>query len=141
MDSLCQTYERLGKYSDALTMAEGVYQARSQTYGKWHSDTIQAMVNLSWLYYQLERYQECIPLYKRILEFRFKEHGAHSLKAAVVLNNLAMSYNKLGNYAEALPLMQQAYDIRKDLLGEDDPKTRNAKKRLSEFHRHLHTPP
>ena len=62
MNNLANTYSDLGRYQEALSLQEKVYDFRRRIQGEEHPDTLIAMNNLAVTYSDLGRYQAALDL-------------------------------------------------------------------------------
>lgn len=132
-EGLAQVYSDLCMYQEALTIWLQILNTYVRIGGELNPDTRRALINVSFQYYELGQYSECISLDERIIRITETLFGTQSKEMATALNNLSMAYSKLNQYDEALPLMKQAYVIRRELLGEEDPLTEKCRLRVLEF--------
>jgi CHAT domain-containing protein/Tfp pilus assembly protein PilF len=114
-------FSRAGRYSEALSLAQGQLQTLEKKYGPAHRDVAAALNNLAELHGRQGNDAEAEPLLKRAIAILDKVVGLDSSEAAPELNNLAALYQRQERYAEAEPLFKRALAIREKSLGRDHP--------------------
>src|SRR5215470_12023211 len=112
---------RMGKYADAVPLAQRVLAIREKEQGPDHPDVATALNNLALLYLAHGRYLEAEPHFKRSLAIREQALGPDHPNVGASLNNLAGLYAAQGRYAEAEPLLKRDLAIREKALGPDHP--------------------
>jgi CHAT domain-containing protein/Tfp pilus assembly protein PilF len=113
----------LGRYSEAMPLAEQVLAIREAQLGPDHPSTATSLNNLAGLYDSMGRYGEAEPLYRRALAIYEAQLGPDHPDTASSLNNLAVLYRSMGRYGEAEPLYRRALAIYEAQLGPDHPLT------------------
>jgi tetratricopeptide (TPR) repeat protein len=68
MDNLAATYQQLGHYEDAMSLATRVLEARKEILGERHPNTLSAMGNLALTWMALGWVQEAISLATKAAE-------------------------------------------------------------------------
>jgi tetratricopeptide (TPR) repeat protein len=63
--------------------------------------------------------------FQKAIEIREKVHGKNDLRTAQSYNSAGLMHAKLGNAAQAEALLAKAYVIRREALGEDEPRTQD----------------
>ncbi len=112
---------RIGKYGEALPIAERAVSLFEKALGPDHPDVATSLNNLAQLYSSQGRYAEAEPLYRRSHGIREKALGPDQPEVATSLNDLASLYKSQGRYAEAEPLYKRSLALRQKALGPDHP--------------------
>eukprot|EP00041_Stephanoeca_diplocostata_P026847 m.731430 g.731430 ORF g.731430 m.731430 type:complete len:685 (-) comp23058_c1_seq3:208-2262(-) len=73
-----------------------------------------------------------IPKHREALGIKKGIDGMNELSTAVILYNLALAYKDVDNYDEAVDAFKHALDIRRTILGQDNPETLKTKQMLEE---------
>ena len=66
---------------------------------------------------------KALSYFLRAADIREKTHGKKDLRTAQSYNSAGLMYAKLGDAAQAEMLLAKAYVIRREVLGEDEPRT------------------
>jgi tetratricopeptide (TPR) repeat protein len=114
---------QVGRYGEAVPLAEAALAIREQASGTNHPDTATSLNNLALLYFSQSRYGEAELLYQRALAIREQALGTNHPDTANSINNLAALYESQGHYGAAIPLAEAALAIREQALGPDHPLT------------------
>ena len=93
-----------GKYKEATAVAEKALRLAERTLAKWHSDTLNSINNLAFMYKSQGLFGEAEPLYRRALEGFEQTLGKEHPSTLVTLDNLAELHRAQGRYNEAEPL-------------------------------------
>ena len=121
----------LGRYSEAMPLAEQVLAITEAQLGPDHPSTATSLNNLAELHRSMGRYGEAEPLYQRALAIKEAQLGPDHPSTATSLNNLAELYRSMGRYGEAEPLSRRALAINEAQLGPDHPSTANSLNNLA----------
>jgi CHAT domain-containing protein/tetratricopeptide (TPR) repeat protein len=113
--------DSLGKYAEAVSLAEQHVALARLQHGEKHSEFATALAWLAYVYQDQGRTAEAEPLYKRALDTYEKALGPDNSAVAIALNNLATLYRDQGRMAEAQSLMMRAVAITGKLMGLDHP--------------------
>ena len=113
--------DRLGKYSEAIPLAQRVLALREKALGPNHIGVAAALNDLANLYASDARYVDAEPLYQRSLVIVEKTFGAGHKNVAAVLSGLASLYQREGRYADAELRHNRVLAIREKVLGPDHP--------------------
>jgi CHAT domain-containing protein/tetratricopeptide (TPR) repeat protein len=109
---------RVGKYTEAIPLAERYADAVKARHGPDHPDVATALNNLAALLEEINRLSEAEALLRRALAIDQKSLGPEHPKVATDLNNLALLLKAANNrVAEAEPLMRRALAIDEKSLG------------------------
>jgi CHAT domain-containing protein len=121
LDRRATELEKMGKYSEAISLAQRALALREKELGPNHRDVARSLNDLAVLYLRRLRYADAEPLYKRSLAISEKTLGPDHPNVAVVLSGLANIYQAEGHYADAEPLYKRLLAIREKTLGLDHP--------------------
>ncbi|ATZ22018.1 Tetratricopeptide repeat protein [Streptomyces lavendulae subsp. lavendulae] len=135
--ALAGCYRELGRYQDALTLAEQVLTDCERLLEPDHPGTIRARANLASAYNDLGRYQDALTLAEQVLTDRervLRDDHPDTIRARA---NLAIIYNGLGRYQDALTLAEQVLTDRERHLEPDHPHTILARANLATTYRYL----
>ena len=100
----------------ALTTAVGEF-------GDVSEEAAEARNNLAVLYKYWGRFKEARRLYEEALRVITAIHGASSLEAGVIFHNIGGVLHAQGDFSAAEEPGRKAWDISRQLLGEDDTRT------------------
>jgi CHAT domain-containing protein/Tfp pilus assembly protein PilF len=129
-DKVSKLYE-VGKYAEAIPLAQQVLAIRENALGPDHPDVADALEWLASLYDKQGRYAEAEPFYKRALAIYEKARGPDHPDVASALIGLGSLYREQGRYAEAEPLLRRALAIDEKELAPNDPVLAGALGRLA----------
>lgn len=115
-DQGSKLYE-VGRYAEAIPLAEQVLSILEKIHGREHSEVATALNNLAELYRETGDYERAESLFKSALAIQKRASGPEHPEVVTLLNNLAMLYQGMGNYAQAKPLYNQALSITEKRLG------------------------
>jgi non-specific serine/threonine protein kinase/serine/threonine-protein kinase len=121
--NLADSYQRLGRYNDALKLREETLALRKIKLGPNHPDTLMSMHNLAKSYYTVGRRREALTLSEETLALRKAKLGPDDPETLISMTLVAGCYNGLGRYADAIKLKEQTLALRKAKLGPDNPDT------------------
>jgi len=119
-----QEVERLysmGKYDEAIPLAQGILTVREKALGQEHPDVAKSLNRLAAIYAELGDYAKAEPLYMRSLVIQEKMLGPEHPDVAQSLNNLADLYYSKGDFARAEPLYMRSLAIQEKMLGPEHP--------------------
>jgi tetratricopeptide (TPR) repeat protein len=123
MNNLANSYEALGRHTDALKVREETLALRKAKLGPDHPDTLMSKYNLARSYTVVGRYAEAIKLCEETLALQKAKLGSDHPETLRCMHNLAETYSALGRHADALKLHEEALSLRKAKLGPDHPDT------------------
>ncbi|NEO44227.1 MAG: tetratricopeptide repeat protein [Moorea sp. SIO4A3] len=101
-----ELYE-LGKYSEAIPLAERALEIRREVLGEEHPDVASSLNNLAFIYESLGKYAEAELLHQQALALRKKLLGEDHPHVATSLNNLALIYKSQGRYVDILTVLEE----------------------------------
>ncbi len=119
MDTIGQTYYKLGLYRDARPLLEEALALR-RGLANSHVEVAQSLRHLA-LLSQVEHRPEAEALQRQALAAEEAAHGPESPDAASILNSLGGLYAGRGEFDKAEPLLQRALAIREKVLGANNP--------------------
>jgi tetratricopeptide (TPR) repeat protein len=125
-----ETYNDLGLYSDAQTQLERSLAIYRRLLGDQHPDVLPVMNDLALVYLQLAKYAQAEPLLKTTLELRKHNLGETHRSTLESIDNLSELYYRQGRYGEAEPLCVLALELRRKTLGEDHPDSLSSESNL-----------
>jgi tetratricopeptide (TPR) repeat protein len=82
---------------------------------------IKTLRSLSRIYYATERYSLGAPILKRLVKIYMRLLGPEHEDTATIMQNAALLYHYWGKQEEAERYYLRALDVKKKLLGENDP--------------------
>jgi len=91
-------------------------------FGEASEETAEARSNLAVLYKYWGRFDEGLKLYGEALGPIVAAHGEESLTSAIVYHNIGGILHARGDFAAAEGPAHRAWEISRQLLGEDDPR-------------------
>ncbi|MEW6211963.1 MAG: CHAT domain-containing protein [Acidobacteriota bacterium] len=114
-----------GRYEEAQSLAERVFEIREQALGADHSLTAIALHNLAAAHKDRGNYDKSEQLHQQALRIREKVFGPEHPHVAISINALAGVCFSREEYAKALSFYQRALGIYEKTLIEDHPFTAN----------------
>lgn len=105
------TLFRLGKYEQALPLANQALALREAELGPDHIATGSSLNNLAEIYRKMGQFDQALPLYERAVGIAERAEGPEHPLTGGWSSNLAGLYRAKGLYEKALPLYQQALAI------------------------------
>jgi tetratricopeptide (TPR) repeat protein/tRNA A-37 threonylcarbamoyl transferase component Bud32 len=119
MDTIGQTYYKLGLYREARPLLEDALALRRGLANE-NAEVAQSLRHLA-LLSQVEHRPEAEALQQQALAAEEKEHGPESPDLASILSSLGGLYAGRGELDKAEPLLQRALAIREKVLGPANP--------------------
>jgi tetratricopeptide (TPR) repeat protein len=104
-------YYVMGRYQQAIPLAQRALIIREKALGPEHPDTAIALNNLALLYQAIGAYAKAEPLDQRALAINENALGPKHPDTAIALNNLAGLYQATGAHAKAELLLERAQSI------------------------------
>jgi serine/threonine protein kinase/tetratricopeptide (TPR) repeat protein len=130
-----ETYRELGRWEHAEPQLQEAFEIRKRLLGDDHSDTLESLNDLAFLYMRLGRYAEAEPIFFKSLATRERLLGRDHPDTLTSMNNLAWVYLNQTRYVEAEPLLLEVLEIRRRVLGNDHPDTLLVMNDLAATHR------
>ncbi len=124
-----------GRFSEAITFAKKLVGRSEVNYGAYHTNTADALDNLSKSYRKGSNYISSAAACARALQIREKALGPDHSDTAITLSNLAILYNMAGNHTAAEPLFLWTIKFREKVLGPEHPSTARAMHDLASLYR------
>jgi len=112
-----------GRYREAETPFEEVFQTRRRVFGEEHPDTLTSMGNLASTYRNQGRWKEAEELFVRVMETSLRVLGEEHPSTLLSMGNLASTFGNQGRWKEAEELEVRVMETRKRVLGEEHPDT------------------
>jgi tetratricopeptide (TPR) repeat protein len=112
-----------GNYQQAERDLKGALAIAAAQFGDASEEAAEARNNLAVLYKYCGRFDEGLKLYREALGPIIATHGEQSLAAATVYHNIGGIHHARGDFAVAEDPARKAWEISRELLGEDDPRT------------------
>ena len=119
MDTIGQTYYKLGLYREARPLLEDALALR-RGLANQNAEVAQSLRHLA-LLSQVEHRPEAESLQQQALAAEEAAHGPESPDVASILNSLGGLYAGRGELDKAEPLLQRALAIREKVLGSGNP--------------------
>jgi CHAT domain-containing protein/tetratricopeptide (TPR) repeat protein len=110
-NNLAMTFEKLGRYSDAVPLLERAMEVNLRAYGPADARTIRSLSNLALLQAELGDYSKAESLIRPALEANSGQK--ETLMGSQLLHNAAILYLTIGNMEEALELAKQDAELRR----------------------------
>lgn len=111
--------ESQAAYSDAAEAYAAMVEARTQTLGRRHPQTLTSLVGLGDSLSKLGQHDEAIETLSEALDGYQREHGEDHPSTFRTMGTLAMAYVTAGRPREALPLYGQQMESRRRVFGPD----------------------
>jgi tetratricopeptide (TPR) repeat protein len=128
---LYYTYSRL---DDAKRLHERALSLRRGLYGEVHPDVAESVNYVAWAYFVQGAHQKADSLYRISLAIQDRLPEQVMLTRTATINELALVRRALGDNEGGLALAREAYDIREEVLGPDDPVVVTALSDLASMH-------
>ena len=112
-----------GDYVRAETDLDRALALVTAEFGEASEEAADARNNLAVLYKYWGRFADALSLYQEALRTLVAIHGEDSLAASVVLHNIGGVLHSQGDYVAAEEPARKAWEISRQHLGEDDPRT------------------
>jgi tetratricopeptide (TPR) repeat protein len=112
-----------GDYAQAECDLEQALAISVAAFGEASEEAAEARNNLGVLYKYLGRFEEGLKLYSHALQPIIAIHGHTSLATATVYHNIGGILHARGNFVAAEEPARKAWEISRQRLGEDDPRT------------------
>jgi len=119
MDTIGQTYYKLGLYREARPLLEEALALR-RGLANGNAEVAQSLRHVA-LLSQVEHRPEAEALQRQALAAEEAAHGPESPDAASILSSLGGLYAGRGEFDKAEPLLQRALAIREKVLGANNP--------------------
>ncbi|KAG9088051.1 hypothetical protein FRC06_002248 [Ceratobasidium sp. 370] len=120
---LARVCEENSRWNDAEALEARALNARKQTLGERHLDTLISMSNLAGICSKQGRWGEAEVLQEQALDAMEQTLGEHHPDTLATMNNLAMIYWRQGRWDKAEVLQVQVLNKIKKTLGERHPDT------------------
>ncbi|HKX30521.1 MAG TPA: CHAT domain-containing protein, partial [Blastocatellia bacterium] len=113
--------QRVGRYDEALPLAERSREIRERILGPGHREVATAINAVASLYHYKGDYAKAEPLYQQALTIREQASGPEHPEIAQSLNNLASLYKDQGDFVRAESHYQRALNMWEKTLGPEHP--------------------
>jgi serine/threonine-protein kinase len=120
MDTIGQTYYKLGLFREARPLLEEALTLRRQGLADGSAEIAQSLRHVAALS-QVEHRPEAEALQRQALAAEEKAHGLESPDAGAILNSLGGLYAGRGELDKAEPLLQRSLAIREKAWGPNNP--------------------
>jgi len=120
-----------GHYRKSEILAELLKREKEINLGKEHSETLNCICSLAFVFQCQGKYAEAEALYKEALSGCKKTLGEQHPDTLSSMNSLASLFQNQGKYAEAEALFKEALSGRKKTLGEQHPDTLHSMNNLA----------
>lgn len=119
MDVIADVYQRLGRYDQALGLAEEALEVRRRTFGPEHLEVARSLNSVGVLRGRTGDAAAADSMLRRALAIRSANVGDDHPDIAESLHNLARLHQERGNFPTAESLFVRALDLRRRHLGEE----------------------
>ena len=123
MHNLAYAYASNGKYKQASSLYQRVYESQKAALGEDAPETQVTLMNLAVTYGKLGEYKKDLEIEKQIFMKRKEKYGAEHPKTLAVLGNIAVLYGDIGRYKKENELGRIVYDRYRKMYGEEHPDT------------------
>ncbi|KAF9040324.1 hypothetical protein BDP27DRAFT_1347492, partial [Rhodocollybia butyracea] len=123
IQNLASRYSEVGRYNDALQLAEPLVELSKKALGEDHPHTLSRIQNLAINYSEVERFNDALQLAEPLVELSKKVLGEEHPDTLGRIQNLVISYSEVGRYNDALQLAEPLVELSKKVLGEEHPDT------------------
>jgi tetratricopeptide (TPR) repeat protein len=126
-NNLANSYLRVGRTADALTLLEETHRRMAARLGPDHNNTLASRNNLAIAYLQAGRMAEAISMHEETLRLGTAKLGADHPHLLGSRNQLALAYIKADRTAEALTMFEETLKVMTAKLGPDHDDTINCR--------------
>jgi tetratricopeptide (TPR) repeat protein len=112
-----------GDYAHAEDDLKSALAIAVAAFGEASEEAAEARNNLAVLYKYCGRFDDGLRLYTEALASIVTIHGEESLASATIHHNIGGIFHARGDFAAAEEPARKAWEISRQLLGEDDPRT------------------
>ncbi|MEC3996962.1 FxSxx-COOH system tetratricopeptide repeat protein [Actinacidiphila sp. DG2A-62] len=129
--SLSADLRALGRYDEALELADFARRAYAQLVGENDFRTLSAQNNIALALRLLGRYQEALELDQQTMETRrelFRDRNNWTLSSE---NSYAQDLRLLGRYEQAISVQERNCEVHRTVMGADNPQTLRAEHNLA----------
>ncbi|ODV62980.1 translation initiation factor 3 subunit CLU1 ASCRUDRAFT_27431, partial [Ascoidea rubescens DSM 1968] len=132
-------YEHInGNTINSLAVYSRILKDWNIIYGdETHPASITTLTNIALMYQSVQLYDTAKTLLSKALELSEKINGKDSTMTGMIKYQFALSLTTVNNINSSVKYMNEAYKTFRDLLGENDPTTIDAKKNVDSFTRFL----
>ena len=126
--NLTNTYHKLGRFEEALSMERDVYSGRLKLHGTEHAETLSAAANYAMTLKDLERFEEAKELFRKTLPVARRVLGETNILTLRMLWSYARTLYldaraTLDDLREAVETLEAIAPLWKRVLGESHPET------------------
>lgn len=100
-------------------------------FGEKHPAVARDWATLASIYSSLSRFEESVELFLNAIKSDIENYGADNISLAQKYNNVAFVYHKMNMPNEAIKHFSNAYQIFKNVLGEEHPNTKDVTDNLN----------
>jgi tetratricopeptide (TPR) repeat protein len=111
MHNLANSYDALGRQSEALNLREETLALRKAKLPPDHPDTLQSMGNLAISYNNVGRYADALKLYEVTLAIQESKLGPDHSETLRTKGNMARNLRALGRYVDALKVFEEVLSL------------------------------
>lgn len=116
--------------TDSVSELKRLLEEQEESLGTDDPKVAATLTTLGDLLCMNNRLMEAEPLYWRVLEIRHRGGGQRTLEVAAALQDLSILYEKQDSWGEAERLLRWCCDIKRELLGPQDPEYISSLSRL-----------
>ena len=131
MSKLANSFGRLGKLNEAVSMKREVVEKRRRILGEEHPSTIRAMGNLANSLRGQIKLDEATSMKREMLEKMRSILGEEHPDTITAIDNLAVTLQDQGKLDESASMRREVLGKRRRILGEEHPDTINAMSNLA----------
>lgn len=132
LDSLAVCYCNMGNIKEGLPLLKKCYEIRNKIFGELHPDTLQSLYKLALTHKENNDYFDSLEYLLLYIDRIKNSESTNILDIASCESTLGFLYIKLEKYNNAISVLSHCYETRKNLLGENDTRTKLALDRLIE---------
>ena len=116
-------YRHKARYEEAEKILQCTLEYATEKLGDEAEETSNARNQLGILYKYTGGFEKAEKLYRDTLKSLVEKHGEMNSSVAVLYHNLGGLFHARGDFAAGEPYARKAWEINRQLLGEDDPIT------------------
>ncbi len=120
---MAQTYQSLGLYSRAHSLAELALEARMRTLGTNNPQTLESMTQMGWILYREGRDTEAEQMLRKSVDLQKRTLGAEAPLTLDTEDDLAIVLSRQGHFADEEKIEREVLAIKTRKFGPEDAQT------------------
>ena len=124
---MADCHAKLGDVDKAVEIYARIVPASREAFGDADPRTITRGNNLAVYLGNIGRYDEAVHMWPEVVEGAEKAFGANDARLAGYLSEYGFALFQVGRFVESIPVLKRAETIYHEVLGADDPKTKDVR--------------